>query len=427
MAEFNLFAFRILNFKKNEKEYWNSIVHDELKQGRARFGFDVQDEIDLKKLRTKVRTKWKDMSPPDREFWSRAGFLLELKKGDCLMYVNMPREGKSSLVRVEGDYEFREPWDNIEIRQSFRHLIPCAYLGEFNHHEIDEMGVIGAVNTSRGWSRIAVTDEISDFIAKAEVNISTSEPIRSPKLIIRSSDLMYDIRNNLTNEQIAHKYGLSETGLQQIFEKFVRTRSVKREELVGRVHLEAKSQSLSTIRQVRREYLEIALPVISKAENRTGIVQDLSTKGLCIAGIESAVAETKHLTVLCDHLSSIGPFQFYAKCQWVKRKGAKQYYRAGYEITKIDDENEQRLGDFVRFISCTDCKSSHYVGAEGRNRKISGKTFANQIRAGMTDLELMKEYSISSIKQLERVLKTLINANLFDESELAARFPHINL
>jgi len=43
----------------------------------------------------------------------------------------------------------------------------------------------------------------------------------------------------------------------------------------------------------------------------------------------------------------------------------------------------------------------------------------------MTDLELMKEYNMSSIAQLERALKQLIDANFFDESELAARFPYI--
>lgn len=56
-------------------------------------------------------------------------------------------------------------------------------------------------------------------------------------------------------------------------------------------------------------------------------------------------------------------------------------------------------------------------------RKIDGQEFINDIRAGMSDTELMEKYALSS-RMLESLFRRLLNAKLVNPAEIYERSPY---
>lgn len=82
------------------------LVYESIKQGKSRFGWSEDPESDLRK-------NWD----------SKQGFLLSIKKDDWIVHVNMPQWGKCVAVRVVGEYG-HDTGLKCEWGNDFRHYIP---------------------------------------------------------------------------------------------------------------------------------------------------------------------------------------------------------------------------------------------------------------------------------------------------------------
>ncbi len=356
MGVFNLFALRAVNPEHPDAEYWHLQIHKELRNGRARFGFSLSQESDLSKMRPKIRFNWKKLSANDRNYWQRAAFLLEMKEGDYLLYVDMPVAGKSSLVKIKGKYSFAEPWDP-EGKESFRHLLPCEFIADLENENSAVRQFLEAFELRETWSRIVVGEKFESLIRKWSEDKFQTDNIKSPKRVLKSTDIVNDIRNKLSNVQIMSKYGLSEQAMQGVLNKLIRAKAVRPGEVCKMFPSGDDPLCSVTVRLAQREYLEIALPVYEATRpSVVGIVRDISLKGLGVAGIETSVGEAKRLVVVSDYLSRIKSFGLEVVCRWVKKKGVRQNYRAGFEITRISGQDQRNLQDLIDFFACSTCQ-----------------------------------------------------------------------
>lgn len=89
---------------------------DSLKSGISRFGWGYSDELDLENLVSKLDR----LNKKEIEAWSKSNFLRNIKEGDWVVHINLPKWGSCIAAQVIGKYEY-EKIDNIA--SDFRHMI----------------------------------------------------------------------------------------------------------------------------------------------------------------------------------------------------------------------------------------------------------------------------------------------------------------
>ena len=127
----------------------------------------------------------------------------------------------------------------------------------------------------------------------------TDRPHVQPKKRISAQGLVADIRAGMTSAQLMDKHKLTLRGLQRVFRKLVDAGWLTHEECVAAVPDEETSITLQKIRQIPRR-----LPVLSVAlyDRRrpavTGVLRDISERGLGVAGMRAETDETRTLVVV---------------------------------------------------------------------------------------------------------------------------------
>ena len=101
------------DFEHHVKWMWES-----LKGGEGRFGWSYVETADLRDLKRRIEQDGWDSLSEDEQNCCQAYFLLDLRDGDWVVYINVPEYGKCTLARVTGEYQWR--WEDGD----FNHRIP---------------------------------------------------------------------------------------------------------------------------------------------------------------------------------------------------------------------------------------------------------------------------------------------------------------
>lgn len=154
-------------------DYWIPKLYEELKAGRARFGwggnFDGLDPAigpNLKAIKAKLECKgWTELTDTEKDVWNHAAFLLNVQPGDYFVYINMPEWGKCSLARITGEYNFDEqPWDP-EGWDDFRHWLPCEFIATFDRNaNIVPPYLSRRLKLQGAWYRIYAQKEFEELL-----------------------------------------------------------------------------------------------------------------------------------------------------------------------------------------------------------------------------------------------------------------------
>jgi hypothetical protein len=108
-------------------------------------------------------------------------------------------------------------------------------------------------------------------------------------------------------------------------------------------------------RQVPRGYPVIKLPVFDVDQpHKEGYVQDLSVKGLRVAGLTAEAGQKKTFIVQADRLWEIRPFSFDVECIWSKPESEYGLPLSGYEIINVSDRDRVELETVINNLSLSD-------------------------------------------------------------------------
>lgn len=105
-----IYALRGPSFRKDLEGYrnWTSLVSTSLQDGVGRFGWSYVETADLHQLESRRREKgWDDLNDAELDCYQL--FLLDLRQGDYVVYINLPEPGKCTLARVTAPYFWK--WD----------------------------------------------------------------------------------------------------------------------------------------------------------------------------------------------------------------------------------------------------------------------------------------------------------------------------
>ena len=83
----------------------------------------------------------------------------------------------------------------------------------------------------------------------------------------------------------------------------------------------------------------------------TGILRDISEKGLRVAGIGANVGQAKTFQIPIDMFMQTDPLLIVAECKWVEIKGkTKRHPVAGFEIMDLSDRDRKSIKDFMGLL-----------------------------------------------------------------------------
>lgn len=115
MEEYTIYA---LKADANALKEHNIDITQSLLSGEGRFGWSFIDNADLNILKQRINANgWNSLSKEEQACYQ--SFLLELKSGDYVVYINMPSQGKCTSARVTGQYFWKK-----EKEDDFNHRFP---------------------------------------------------------------------------------------------------------------------------------------------------------------------------------------------------------------------------------------------------------------------------------------------------------------
>ncbi len=83
--------------------HWCNVTFKSLKEGEGRFGWSYIPTANLHELEAKIKAEGKNsLSEEEQDCYQR--FLLDIKKNDYVVYINLPEWGKCTLARVTSPY-----------------------------------------------------------------------------------------------------------------------------------------------------------------------------------------------------------------------------------------------------------------------------------------------------------------------------------
>ena len=83
-------------------------INRSLQGGEGRFGWSYVESADLRQLADRIeRNGWDSLNNDEKDCYRGQEFLLSICPNDYVVYVNMPSDGRCTVARVTGCYEWR--------------------------------------------------------------------------------------------------------------------------------------------------------------------------------------------------------------------------------------------------------------------------------------------------------------------------------
>jgi PilZ domain len=182
---------------------------------------------------------------------------------------------------------------------------------------------------------------------------------------IRGSDVISDLRSGMADWELQVKYKLSLQALEKIFKKLVASKAISHAELYkSSPFYKERADSIKPRAHCRAD-LPLYVPVRDAQDSKTGVLRDISEKGLRVAGIEATVGQVKMFEVPVDLFVKSPPLQIKAECKWAEEKGKiTPYTVAGFEVVGLSEGDTKLLGEFTRLLSL-ECRTGDWELLQG--------------------------------------------------------------
>ncbi len=153
---------------KGSSEWFDILTS--LQNGEGRFGWSYVKTADLRELKKRVDEKgWDSLTDEEKDCYQI--FLLDLKAGDYVVYINVPEWGKCTVAKVTGEYQWKFEGED------FNHRFPVdpRTVHVFNRNDASVHPALRARLKLQGrWWRIYLKDEFSELLEALEKGVTST-------------------------------------------------------------------------------------------------------------------------------------------------------------------------------------------------------------------------------------------------------------
>jgi hypothetical protein len=177
---------------------------------------------------------------------------------------------------------------------------------------------------------------------------------------INGRNILNDLRSGMADWELQVKYKLSSQALETIFRQLVARNAISHAELYeSSPFYKDRSDGIKPRAHCRSD-LPLYVPIYDMEDSTTGVLRDISIKGLRVAGIEASVREVKTFQLPIDMFIQSAPLAIKAECKWLDEKGKiTPYLVAGFEIISLSESDSKLLNEFTRLVSLS-CRTDDW-------------------------------------------------------------------
>ena len=193
-----------------------------LENGEGRFGWSYAETANLHELKKRADNDgWESLTDEEKDCcqW----FLLDLKKGDYVVYVNIPEWGKCAVAEVTGKYQWKYEDDD------FNHRFPVdknsVYVFDRND-AIVHPSLSSRLKLQSRWWRIYLEDEFSVLLSSLENGDSPKQRTPEVNLQLLSSEIQPFLTNITERIHHTHPNYDFERLISDVFKKVPRVKDV---------------------------------------------------------------------------------------------------------------------------------------------------------------------------------------------------------
>jgi hypothetical protein len=164
---------------------------------------------------------------------------------------------------------------------------------------------------------------------------------------IKAKEIISDIRTGMAASELLAKYQFNAKSLRTIFQKLLQARAMSKDEL--NMHKSLHDGATHGLRRFRRKSMVFPLKIYDGGDPfKSGTVKDVSEKGVCIEGIDTAIGDVKNFIVRFGAFGDSSTMVFEGKCRWVdKHPMTGRVSSAGFEITYISSLDSGELKKLI--------------------------------------------------------------------------------
>ena len=198
-------------------------VYPSLLNGEGRYGWSYIEKANLHELKDRIAANgWHSLTPEEQDCYQP--FLLELKPGDYVVYINVPEWGKCTLARVTGSYKFR--WEDVEFNHRFP-VDPASICTFDRNDQIVHPALRARLKLQGRFWRIYLKEEFEQLVLSCQCGAQGSPRTASTGLAFLSRGIQPQLAK--ITEMIHHthpNYDL-ENLMAEIFRKIPGIKAVK--------------------------------------------------------------------------------------------------------------------------------------------------------------------------------------------------------
>lgn len=168
------------NTDTKEAKELNNFLTVSLYNGISRFGWSSANNADLNILKLKNLS---NINRVELEYWNKAKFLLNIKPGDWVVHINLPKKGYCIAAKVVGKYEF----DEYETKcRDYKHIltIDISSLIKFDRNDAAILPKISSQLKLRGSSwMLSDTQSFLESIKNIKLNLAPRKRDSNDKIL----------------------------------------------------------------------------------------------------------------------------------------------------------------------------------------------------------------------------------------------------
>ncbi len=253
---------------------------------------------------------------------------------------------------------------NVKIRKAnipASHIVDCVRSGLddaslMKKFGLSATGVHGVLNRLVSEGKLKVSELEARTSLSAQTAVIDAADIKleakdEAKPVISAADAVACIRAGMSDLELMDRYGLSAKGLRSLFTKLVTAGFITTAECYRSSQLARDLFLKDEVQGLPKHYLAVTTRVFEPVYPEVvGMLCDITEKGIGIEGIPAKPGEIKTFVIPTGDLVEGSDIWLQAYCLWAETKWPEKRDLAGFQITKISQEDLETLRKLIRVL-----------------------------------------------------------------------------
>jgi hypothetical protein len=190
-----------------------------------------------------------------------------------------------------------------------------------------------------------------DILQPVELELQRGEGTMIPRRI-DTERIIKDIKSGMGDIRIMEKYLISAEELMAILRKLEKAQAIAKNEIARLMPSYKAKSDQGQMRAVPRNYIFLTVHIQDRSDpKQIGVLNDISSKGLQVSGIETTVGDVRTFSVRSGAFQLETSLLLEGVCRWVRFDDNAGEPVAGFEIKRMSRSGQDELQRLIQELT----------------------------------------------------------------------------